>query len=450
MIESKNILKEHFKKCIKDNSFIVRKEFKLLSSDEIAEKEYFLSQRRILIPEHKIFIESGEEITVQDILDNPNKQHEQCCKDPYEPDYGTSTIAKIYSDQEKPVIFSFAHGGLTYHLQPEGLDEIPNFQSIDYQNEYFYLAVYNKKNEIYHINGNYIETFSHAGFLSKFNCYKVKLSIDDTSDKGMSAAKSQLNNPYKKCITDDGFHPSKPLIYQGDNGLMLNEYVPAILRKGFAIPNKNYCEESAKLWTDHISRMLHRSEDAEILIDYFAFLIQFPNERQMFSPLIISSVRGVGKDIMTDIFSKLLGYEYCKKSNIDNLSKLDAWGDIFYRSKLITVSECGSDKERYTIGNALKDAITAISMTMNLKGKDIVNESVYCGMIFFSNYRSPFRLDEEDRRFFITRCDQTKEEANILKESGYFNTLFSYYSDLKRLNGLCYYLLNRNISTNMK
>lgn len=127
MIESKIIFKEHFKKCIKDNSFVVRKEFKLLSSDEIAEKEYFLSQKRIFIPEHKIFIESGEEITVKDILDNPNKYHEQCCKDPHEPDYVTSTIAKIYSDQEKPVIFSFAHGGLTYHLQPEGLDEIPNF-----------------------------------------------------------------------------------------------------------------------------------------------------------------------------------------------------------------------------------------------------------------------------------------------------------------------------------
>lgn len=56
-------------------------------------------------------------VTVAEILSNPSKYHGQTCADPIDPDYGQNK-AKIYSDQDKPVIHSLAHGGVgCYFLQ---------------------------------------------------------------------------------------------------------------------------------------------------------------------------------------------------------------------------------------------------------------------------------------------------------------------------------------------
>lgn len=44
------------------------------------------------------------------------KYNEQCCYDPYEPDYGKGNIAKVYSNQDVPIIKSFAHGNNNYYL----------------------------------------------------------------------------------------------------------------------------------------------------------------------------------------------------------------------------------------------------------------------------------------------------------------------------------------------
>ncbi|MGR0480949.1 MAG: primase-helicase family protein [Candidatus Electronema sp. V4] len=78
---------------------------------------------------------------------------------------------------------------------------------------------------------------------------------------------------------------------------------------------------------------------------------------------------------------------------------------MFYRNKIIIFSECGSDAARYKIGNVIKDAITSETMTMNMKHGSVITGRVYAGLIFFSNYDRPFKLDEGDRRFFITRCN---------------------------------------------
>ena len=58
-------------------------------------------------------------VTVANILANAAKYHEQTCADPIDPDYGQNK-AKIYSDQDKPVINSMTHGGSgLYFLRPE-------------------------------------------------------------------------------------------------------------------------------------------------------------------------------------------------------------------------------------------------------------------------------------------------------------------------------------------
>ena len=56
---------------------------------------------------------------VADILDNPTAYHGQTCRDPEEHDYGSSSVAKLYTDGYRPMIHSFAHGGRKYYLRAE-------------------------------------------------------------------------------------------------------------------------------------------------------------------------------------------------------------------------------------------------------------------------------------------------------------------------------------------
>jgi hypothetical protein len=221
--------------------------------------------------------------------------------------------------------------------------------------------------------------------------------------------------------------------------------------EGLDVPTYEECQEYALPFANHVKTMIHNTEEANVLLDWLAYLLQSPNERPTFSPLIISEIRGVGKDRITDIFTLVLGYKYAKKSSMKELSSSDSWGDVFHKTKLVIVSECGSAEDRYTVGNNLKDAITTTSMRINMKGGKVLYGKAYAGIIFFSNSTSPFRLDKGDRRFFITRCDWTKEEADAYKMNGYFDKLSSYYeNNPTHLNGLYHYFLDRKINTDMK
>ena len=66
--------------------------------------------------EWEILLSNGTVVTVAAILADPKAYHGKTCRDPLEVDYGGKTIAKIYSDQETPMINSWAHGGRTFHL----------------------------------------------------------------------------------------------------------------------------------------------------------------------------------------------------------------------------------------------------------------------------------------------------------------------------------------------
>lgn len=58
----------------------------------------------------------GRQVTVGEVLADKARFHGIPCRDPLEPDYGTRAVAKVFSDQPKPVLRSYAHGERNYYL----------------------------------------------------------------------------------------------------------------------------------------------------------------------------------------------------------------------------------------------------------------------------------------------------------------------------------------------
>jgi len=195
--------------------------------------------------DHIIELDSGESVTVGEILKNPKQYHQQCCKDPHEPDYGSSTIAKIFSDQNVPIIRSHAHGGINYRPKTaKTKNDEPNYHSKEYVLDHFYLVNYDKKDEIYHINGNTIDKYCVLSFKHTFAGYKVEVT-DGTNQKLIDMANWWLGNINKKLIRGEGFAPDKPLLYEKHGKLLLNDYVPEILHYGFDDLSTEKCAEYA-------------------------------------------------------------------------------------------------------------------------------------------------------------------------------------------------------------
>jgi hypothetical protein len=66
-----------------------------------------------------VVLSDGKTVMAKEILADLTKWHGTTCRDPLEPDYGSRTVAKIYSDQDQPCIFSQAHGGQVFKLMPD-------------------------------------------------------------------------------------------------------------------------------------------------------------------------------------------------------------------------------------------------------------------------------------------------------------------------------------------
>lgn len=73
---------------------------------------------RKLFADYVLITKDGSTVTVGEIMDNPDKWHNQYLKDPLEPDYnGGSNVGWInLKSGGKPYLYSHAHGGITYTL----------------------------------------------------------------------------------------------------------------------------------------------------------------------------------------------------------------------------------------------------------------------------------------------------------------------------------------------
>jgi putative DNA primase/helicase len=76
----------------------------------------------VLYGQFIIRLETGEEVTIQSILDNPKKYHLTSCSHPLDDDIVGKTL--IYCDQPKPKIHTFAHGEEVFYLHPD-LNPVP-------------------------------------------------------------------------------------------------------------------------------------------------------------------------------------------------------------------------------------------------------------------------------------------------------------------------------------
>ena len=180
------------------------------------------------------------------------------------------------------------------------------------------------------------------------------------------------------------------------------------------------------------------NEKFNYVLDWFAYILQHPETRNK-TILMINSLQGIGKNIVSNAICNYLGMRFSEKNaNIDHIC--GSFNDGIDNKKLIIMNEV----EKNTYANAIKRLIDD-ELSVNPKGLkkyQIINK---CSLCIFTNEYDVNLIKESDRRFSFINCRATPRPKE------FYASMFKDNDNLKDdlYNNLINHLLSRDL-TNYK
>jgi hypothetical protein len=208
------------------------------------------------------------------------------------------------------------------------------------------------------------------------------------------------------------------------------------LFKGFKYDSDNneYDESVIKPFVDHIGFLCSNDSKQKELIEYIlnwmSHIIQKPETKTEVAVVFYSIVEGAGKNIVFDIFEKLLGNYSAKfKDTADLTSRFN--GQMM--GKLFCIGD-EINARAQEVANELKDIITRKAEIIEFKGKDKLKCADYKNYAFTTNNENVFKISNFDRRYLFIECPDVKKP------------LIDILSSDEKLTHLFNFLKTRNIS----
>jgi hypothetical protein len=397
-----------------------------------------------LFAEFLIYLETGEEITVQDILENPKKYHGAGCAYPLDESIFGKSI--IYSDQEKPIIHTFAHGG-----------------------EVFLLCSNSKKRELagweIELNDFVVEFNKTHAQVMLGRKHKIMRTIpaEEHEDSWISyefinqeeLRKIYVNNQIQVGVKFDKageiFPVMKDKISAWANHQNCRTYIKGVVFQ----PGKEVTPEYFNLWKGfaiepaeganigiikkHIEEIICANDPA--LIEYFynwiAYTMQYP-DRPAGTALVLRGEKGTGKGLIGHFLRRIWGSHARHISNPNhlvgqfNFHLMDACflfaDEAFY----------SGDKKNESI---LKALITEPTIMIERKGIDADPQPNYLKIFMVTNDDYAVPASRDERRYCVYDVSSIKRG-----DTHYFDELSVACADKKVQAAFLFEMLHRNIS----
>lgn len=218
----------------------------------------------------------------------------------------------------------------------------------------------------------------------------------------------------------------------GRNGL--NTYIPVKI---------DAKQGDVTLWKNHIAKILPNERDQTILYQYLAHVVKYPGYKIPWAPLI-QSAEGVGKTVIQEAMSKILGGMYTYFPKADQLVKSGNTFNAWIRNKLlIMVNEIKIDEKRELI-EILKPLISDARIEIQGKGVDQEMEDNIANWLFFSNFKDAMPIGKDGRRLsiFFSQIQTHADLVALGMDDNYFNILWRWLRDEGGHQAIAYWLLN--------
>ena len=203
-------------------------------------------------------------------------------------------------------------------------------------------------------------------------------------------------------VRHDCYHPGEPRIVEKESTIGIIEPLLNIYNKP-VWPTPVYHAEHEKLFYDHL--MFISGEDksfVEVLLNFIATLVQKPEQRINWIPLLIAPSKGTGRGLLLQILTAILG-----KSNVGIVNSSAIGGDfqdaLIYK-QLIAIDEFRMFEKANEKLNEFKSYVTEPRIPANRKGRAQITVDNVGNYIAFSNYDNAIAIDRDERRYAVAIC----------------------------------------------
>ena len=203
--------------------------------------------------------------------------------------------------------------------------------------------------------------------------------------------------------------------------------------------NKYKCEN--QIFIDSVKKLIfHLAEEnlelADFLTKWIAHLIQYPDILPE-SVIVLKGNGGCGKDSLMELISRIV-------NNNNYILRTDKPEELFgtfnaaLENKLIVaINEAqGSDAVKYL--ENMKNVVTATTINIHKKGKEIQTIKSYIRLIILSNNDKPICKNADDRRYCVmTTSDKLKQDASFfepfytgMQSESVLDSVFHYFNNI--------------------
>jgi hypothetical protein len=206
----------------------------------------------------------------------------------------------------------------------------------------------------------------------------------------------------------------------------------------FPTPPENWMQLAA-FFESHVRWLW--GQDADVFFDWLGHLAQRPGELPSFGWLHISKAHGMGRNWIAGVLGRVfqgftaLGFDLSGMLNT-------GFNGTLGEKILVVVDEIneGASGKMYQNAQTLKRIITEETRVINPKYGRQRTEFNVCRWLILSNSSTALPLEDEDRRFWVVRCDDKPKEAE------YYETLYTLKKDQAFIGSVAKWLTMRDLS----
>jgi hypothetical protein len=191
---------------------------------------------------------------------------------------------------------------------------------------------------------------------------------------------------------------------------------------------------------EHVAYLFDNNQDAVTLIlNFFAYLVQFPGEKIRWAPLHINPNEGTGRGWLFRAFSQVLGENNVFHGRPSRLSnRFNGW---MLNTQLLIVPELYvAGTTRAATWNSIKPLITDDVLDVELKHRDALSVPNRMNVVLASQHNDATHIGEDDRRLFVWKSNA------MPRASSYYEQQYKWLNEPKNVGAMLHHLRGRDLS----
>lgn len=249
-----------------------------------------------------------------------------------------------------------------------------------------------------------IEVRAHNDFLlmketearGVFKNWRVSEPTKDGKEKWIDCFDAWMRHPNRVRVDRCGYRPNESQIFVDpfDGHTCFNQFT----RPDHKSPEKIEIQP----FLDLVKYLWPIEKEREIILDWCAHLVQHPEQKVQWMPVLISEHEGVGKNLFYNCLKAVLGERNCTNMNTSELS--GEHSGFMENNILILINEVShlSQPNLRAFIEDMKERITEQRFRFREKYQRARAATTYANFILFTNHQDALPIAKDSTRFMVS------------------------------------------------